>query len=208
MKTRWGPRNEEVPVDNGSEGREILIHEPKVLETTLNRIYFYSEIERTSILRLNKKLRDFSNEHIAAKLNRSLVEPDPIFLHLNSYGGSVFAGIAGMDQIITTKKSVDVITVVDGCCASAATFLSVVGTKRQINRHSYMLIHQLSSAMWGKYSEFQDEMQNLDNLMAMIRNVYAEYTKIPKKKLDEILKHDIWFDAEKCLEYGLVDEII
>ena len=27
-------------------------------------------------------------------------------------------------------------------------------------------------------------------------------------KMDEILKHDIWWDAEQCLEYGLVDEII
>ncbi|GAI73882.1 unnamed protein product, partial [marine sediment metagenome] len=27
-------------------------------------------------------------------------------------------------------------------------------------------------------------------------------------KLDEILKHDLWFEADQCLEYGLVDEII
>jgi len=27
-------------------------------------------------------------------------------------------------------------------------------------------------------------------------------------KLDEILKHDLWFDADRCKEYGLVDEII
>ena len=27
-------------------------------------------------------------------------------------------------------------------------------------------------------------------------------------KMDEILKHDIWWDAEQCLEYGLIDEIV
>jgi len=26
--------------------------------------------------------------------------------------------------------------------------------------------------------------------------------------MDEILKHDIWWDAEQCLEYGLIDEIV
>ena len=26
--------------------------------------------------------------------------------------------------------------------------------------------------------------------------------------MDNILKHDIWWEAEKCLEYGLVDELI
>ena len=28
------------------------------------------------------------------------------------------------------------------------------------------------------------------------------------KKLDEILKHDLMWDAKTCLEYGLVDEIV
>ena len=44
--------------------------------------------------------------------------------------------------------------------------------------------------------------------MRIIKDIYDEHTKIPKKKLKEILKHDLWFDAETCLEYGLIDEII
>ena len=35
-----------------------------------------------------------------------------------------------------------------------------------------------------------------------------EHTQVPKKELDKILKHDLWWDAEKCLKYGLIDEII
>ena len=54
----------------------------------------------------------------------------------------------------------------------------------------------------------KDEMENVDNMMKTIREIYLEYTKIPKKKLNEILEHDLWFDAETCLKYGLVDEII
>ena len=42
----------------------------------------------------------------------------------------------------------------------------------------------------------------------MIKELYKSYTKLPAKKLDEILKHDLWFDAKTCLEYKLVDEII
>ena len=41
-----------------------------------------------------------------------------------------------------------------------------------------------------------------------IKDLYKEHTKIPKKEMDSILKHDIWWEAEKCLEYGLVDELI
>ena len=41
-----------------------------------------------------------------------------------------------------------------------------------------------------------------------IKNVYREYTRVPMDKIDEILKHDLLWDAKQCLEYGLIDEII
>jgi ATP-dependent protease ClpP protease subunit len=28
------------------------------------------------------------------------------------------------------------------------------------------------------------------------------------KKLDELLKRDIWMNAEECLQYGIIDEIV
>ena len=111
-----------------------------------------------------------------------------------------------MDTILRCKVPVE--TYVDGFSASAATFISVVGGRRFMSRNSYMLIHQLSSSLWGKYSEIEDEKKNLDLMMETIKNVYKEYTKVPMKKLDEILKHDLLWDANTCLKYGLVDEII
>ena len=133
-------------------------------------------------------------------------EPPPIMLHINSYGGSVFAGLAAVDYIKNSRIPVN--TVIDGCAASAATLMSCVGSHRQMNRNACMLVHQLSGMMWGKFQEMQDDMQNSEMLMEKIKNIYKQYTKIPKKELDNLLKHDIWWEAEKCLEYGLVDEII
>jgi ATP-dependent protease ClpP protease subunit len=70
------------------------------------------------------------------------------------------------------------------------------------------MIHQLSSNFWGTYSNFEDEKENLDLMMKTIKDVYKQYTKLPMKKLDEILKHDLMWDAKTCLGYGLVDEIV
>ena len=111
-----------------------------------------------------------------------------------------------MDTILRCKVPVE--TYVDGFSASAATFLTVVGKKRYMSRNSYMLVHQLSTTFWGTYSNFEDEKQNLDLMMKNIKNIYKEYTKIPMKKLNEILKHDLMWDAKTCLEYGMIDEII
>jgi ATP-dependent protease ClpP protease subunit len=45
-------------------------------------------------------------------------------------------------------------------------------------------------------------------MMTTIKNVYKEYTKVPMKKIDEILKHDLMWDATTCLEYGLIDKVV
>lgn len=188
--------------------QEAAESETKVLEVANNRIYFYSEIERGSILTLNKNLRDLANTNISDTQIRELECTVPIKLHINSYGGNVFAGLAGMDEILKIGEKVPVHTIIDGCCASAATFLSVVGSKRYIHRHAFMLIHQLSGAAWGKYYEMKDDMTNADKLMELIKMIYLERTNIPAEKIDEILQHDLWFDSKTCLKYGLVDEII
>ena len=87
-------------------------------------------------------------------------------------------------------------------------FNDVVGKKRFMTKHSLMLIHQLSGADSGKFNELQDQMSNMSILMNMITNIYLEETKINKTTLSELLKKDLWLDADTCLKYGLVDEII
>ena len=62
--------------------------------------------------------------------------------------------------------------------------------------------------MWGNYESLKDQMENNDLLMDTLKNIYTENTKIPKRILNQMLKKDLWFDAETCLKYGLVDEII
>lgn len=191
---RWGkPMADDE--DSGGNGEVRVVG---------NVIYYYANVSHMSILTLNEKLLKLSQ-----KLRKQAIEenrePTRIDLRIHSYGGSVFAGIAGMETI--RNCAVPVRTIIEGGAASAATFLSVVGSERLITRNSFMLIHQLSSFMWGKYEEFKDEMKNLDKLMEVIRDVYAAHTKIPPAKLEEILKHDLWFASGQCVEYGLVDGI-
>ena len=176
-----------------------------IVEISNNKIFYYSTVDRGRVLKLNKAILNLgvSITHRSLHLD---VPPPPIKLHINSYGGSVFSGFAAVDYILQSK--VPVHTVIDGCAASTATMMSVVGTKRLIHRNAFMLIHQLSSGMWGTYRQLTDDMENCDVLMERIRDIYRRHTKIPKKQLEEILKHDLWWDAETCLKYGLVDEII
>jgi len=176
------------------------------VEYSGNNIFFYSSVNRPKILKLNKAITNLGNNLATRAFVYQSEKADSIRLHINSYGGSVFAGLSAVDYILTSKVPVE--TIIEGCAASAATLISVVGSKRYMHRNACMLVHQLSGHLWGKFQDMQDDMQNSEMLMKKIKNIYRQYTKIPEEKMDEILKHDIWWDAEQCLEYGLVDEII
>jgi len=56
--------------------------------------------------------------------------------------------------------------------------------------------------------EIEDEVENLKDFMDRIKLIYTENTKIPKKELTELLKHDLWLNSSKCLKYSLVDEVL
>lgn len=173
--------------------------------TTDNHVYFYSEVTRMSALQLIRELKTLSTKLVIESVKSNTTPPE-IYLHINSEGGSIFDGLAVVDAIL--ESPVPVVTIVEGMAASAATLISVVGARRLIKPNAHMLVHQLSTTMWGKMSELMDEMHNCTHLMGMIKRIYSKYTKIPSKKIDEILKHDLYWSAEECLRYHLVDEVI
>ena len=86
--------------------------------------------------------------------------------------------------------------------------LDVLNQVKFLHRHSSMLIHELRSSMWGKMSVMEEEMINLKKMMNKIKDIYVEHSKLKKKDLDAILKKDQDWDADECLNTGLVDEII
>lgn len=212
-KDYWGKPGSEMGSDDKKKTNPVASSGGgDRVEMQGTKIFYYSGIEQDKILDLNKNLHELSGKIIARNMESTLGKNSfvdtPIMLHIKSYGGSVFAGLAGMDTIQDIQRRVPVHTIVEGCAASAGTFLSVVGTKRYMRRNAWQLIHQLSSGLWGKYAEIKDEVENLDRLMDTIKRVYKEHTKVPMKELDGILKRDIWWDSQTCLKYGLIDEII
>ena len=170
-----------------------------------NHIYFYSEVSRKSIMDLNNEIKRITNR-ILDHSTKTDSKPASLYIHINSYGGSIFAAMAGIDCI--RECPLEVVTIIEGCAASAGTLLSVVGDKRLMKKHSHMLIHQLSSGFWGKMNEIEDEIKNLNKLMDIIKGIYMEHTKIPKKEISKLLKHDLWWGTEKCLNMGLIDSIV
>jgi len=195
-----GKKSTKKTVKNATEGTMDTV------EGEDNIIYFYSSVTQKENFKLNKEISSIGRQMEMVAVKLGMETPPPLHLRINSYGGSVFAAFGSIDYIMKSKTPV--YTYIDGCAASAGTIMSVCGAKRFMGENAYMLVHQLSSGSWGKFNELQDDMKNNENLMKRIKEIYNAKTKIPKAKMDDLLKHDLWWDAKTCLKYGLVDEIL
>lgn len=169
-----------------------------------NHIYFYTEIDRNSISKLNMLIREAESYCIITSLKLTL-ESIPIYLHIYSNGGYIHSAFAAIDLIHSCKTPV--YSVIEGATASAGTLISIACNKRYIRPTAYMLIHQLSGECWGKMNEIKDEYKNLTEMMERIMYMYETHTTLTNKKLKKLLKHDLWLNAKKSLKYGLVDEL-
>jgi len=124
-----------------------------------------------------------------------------INLHIQSDGGDLNAGLGCMDFLRRLKPRV--VTIAEGMCASAATFLCLGGDERIVTQNSYILIHQLGSEFWGKYENMKDEMKFCDQLMKQMKKIYLRETSIPESKLDRLMQRDLYMSYKKCVRYGL-----
>jgi len=172
-----------------------------------NEIWFYDSMNTDSIFALNKSLAEKEKMLRTMEIQFDSQGILPIKLYIFSYGGEVLPTFSAIDRIEASK--IPIHSIVEGCAASAATMLSVSAHKRYMRKNAVMLLHQISGGMsWGKYEEIKDETKNLEMLMSKLKHIYKRRTKLKDKFLDDLLKHDIFLEANECLKYGLVDEII
>ena len=180
------------------------------VESVDNHCYFYSDVNSDRGLALVKTLREIDvrlrNESVSRGMGIGGESQTPIWLHIQSPGGSVFAAFAIADQIKLIPSPI--YSIVEGYGASAATVISMSCNKRFILPSAFMLIHQVSDMTWGKYEEIKDEAHLLDMLMDKLISFYVSKSKMKKATVVEMLKHDSWFNSEECVKLGLADGVL
>lgn len=204
---------------SGTESNDVI----NVIEET-NTIYFNAGINPKTMSILIDHLIKFERKilkkqkSVKRKINSETesdeysemfdvkIEPKPIELYITSNGGNVYQVFGAIDTIKNLK--IPVHTICRGFVASAGTLLSLAGKKRFITSNSYMLIHELRSGHWGKFTYLTESFENSKQLMDHIKNYYLEKTKITEEELEIQLKKDVCWNAQVCLDKGLVDEII
>lgn len=190
----------------------IVVHSEDSVRLTVerinNHIYFYSDVDSDRCLSLIRNLRDLDAELRGERISRFIesLPPTPIWLHINSNGGNAFDAFAVGDQI--AKLQTPVFSIVEGLCASAATLVAMACKRRFMQPSAFVLIHQFRTLKWGTYSELQDQTKLHDMLWEQLKAFYTSHSRISAEEIEEILRHDSWYNASQCLENGIVDEVL
>jgi ATP-dependent Clp protease protease subunit len=133
----------------------------------------------------------------------------PIYLYINSPGGSVTAGLAIYDTMQYVKS--DVVTICVGLAASMGAFLLAAGTKgkRLALPHSRIMIHQpLGGTSQRQASDIEIEAREILRIKDMLNRSMAEMTGQPFEKIEKDTDRDYFLSAAEARDYGLIDRVI
>ena len=132
----------------------------------------------------------------------------PIYLYINSPGGSVTAGLAIYDTMQHIKS--EVVTICVGLAASMGSFLLAAGTKgkRMALPHSRIMIHQPSGGTRGQASDIEIEAREILRLRHQLNQIYVDKTGQSLEKIEKDMNRDFFMSAQEAQEYGLIDRVI
>ena len=172
-------------------------------------IYTRLGVER--ILFLGSEVNDgIANSLVAQMLYLDSEDSSkPIYLYVNSPGGSVTAGLAIYDTIQYVKS--EVVTICVGLAASMGAFLLAAGTKgkRVALPHSRIMIHQpLGGTSRRQASDIEIEAREILRMKEMLNRSLADMSGQSFEKIEKDTDRDYFLSAEEAKEYGLIDRVI
>lgn len=131
-------------------------------------------------------------------------------VHINSYGGSVFAGnaIVSLIENYKKKRKCSVYTYIEGLAASMASGISTVGDKVYMANNSLYMVHKPLSYVSGNANDLEKEIEILNKVEDTLVANYMKKFNGTEEELRQMLSDETWLTAEEAQDYGFVDEII
>ena len=168
----------------------------------LRDVYLIGDIDKDSARTVIERLRELAND-----------SRRPISLYINSAGGNVTDGLALHDAIAQLVGSgITVNIIVQGMAYSMGSVVLQAASpgRRCAFAHSWMMIHE--PAKWAGWQSTTAAAHHLDRLKQMQVQIYRILAVRSGKPVRQIIRDtkrtDLYLDAVRAREYGLIDEVI
>ena len=133
-------------------------------------------------------------------------ERRPIKLIINTYGGELEAGYSIISAMRASQTPIYTYNV--GVAFSCGFLILINGHRKFGSEYSTYLFHQGSAGFIGDTHKILQTAEYYKHLLKVIKKNILEKTNIDSDTLQEHWKDDWYFDAEKALKLGVIDEIM
>ena len=199
--------NPEEPEHEEEDKEERAEVDTRMLYKKLEK-YFYD----TRSIYLWGPVDDKSAKDVVTKL--LLLEADKpgeeIKFYISSPGGSVTSGMVIYDMMKLISSPVS--TICMGLAASMGSILLSAGEKgrRFIFPNGEVMIHQpsLGGHIQGVSADMEIHAEQVLRTKEMGARILAENTGQTIERIKKDFERDYWMDAEKSIEYGIVDKVL
>lgn len=162
-------------------------------------LYFYGDIVSSwwgawdNTDQYPESVKTFLNGAKGKKLN----------IHVNSGGGSVFAGIAIYNMI--KNHDGETVTYIDGMAASIASVIALASDRVVMRTGSTLMVHKPLYSLWGCYNadDFRKMANDLDAVQACIMQVYKENMTegMDIKVIEKMVNAETYMTSDEAVKY-------
>ena len=176
---------------------------------TSGRFDVFDRLLKNRVVFLGTDVNDnVANELIAQMLFLEAQDAEkPIWLYINSPGGSVTAGMAIYDTMQFVGPEVG--TICMGLGASMAQFLLCAGApgRRYALPHARIMMHQPLGGVQGDASMIAIQAEQMTYTKKQLQERIADHTGQSVETIEADSDRDRWFTAEEAREYGIIDQV-
>jgi len=128
-------------------------------------------------------------------------DADSVHVHLNSYGGSVIAGIAIFNLL--RNSGLRVVASVEGIAASAASLILMAGDERHVPENAFVMVHNPWTYAVGESEDLRKTADTLDQIAGALVATYAKRAGLDEDEVKGMLDAETWLNGKEALAKGL-----
>lgn len=151
----------------------------------------------------------WSDDPITKKAVRKALKEAPkaevIKVHLDSFGGSYFEGLAIYQMLSEHPARVEM--EIGACAASAASLIAMAGDEISLHETSTMLVHEVWTIAIGKAKDLRQQADDLDLLSNQAAIAYSSRTGMSQDDVVALMAEDRFMGADECKKLGFCTTI-
>lgn len=180
---------------------------PNIINEILPRSLLLSKrIDNQSVEEIIKEIIRINDDDDKKEKIYSQWKREPIKLYINTFGGSVYDGLALVDMIKMSKTPVHTICI--GSAMSMGFWIYLSGHKRIIGENATLMFHDISTTVWDKIEGLKQEVHEAERLQSIYIKEIMKKSLVKEETLrDYITRKAEWYiSPEEAINLKLADE--